>query len=230
MDSKRNQIIIQQNIKKGIIRAVRKILPISMILKEYLVNSINIIQEPAKVELIGKPEVCNLFGEPGLPVPVVPVKEPPGIFQPRSEKRPVTEPKNNGTKLENEIMNIIKTDGVKTDKQKIQDLMNIDKIITSIEPKLESLTKKYKSEHPVSPYSSRDRLNHKLSTVDKEILDVNVATVEKPRKSVSGTTMSLHSQYRLNPANIVTSERIDPDNIELIEDYGVNERNYYRPH
>ena len=53
MDYKRNQIVIQQNIQSGITRAIRKVLPISLILKEYLVNSINIIQEPPKVELVG---------------------------------------------------------------------------------------------------------------------------------------------------------------------------------
>lgn len=48
MDVKRNKIIIDQNMQSAISRAIRTMLPISLILKEYLVNSINIIEEPPK--------------------------------------------------------------------------------------------------------------------------------------------------------------------------------------
>jgi hypothetical protein len=85
LDFKRNQIVVQQNIKAAIPRAVRKILPISMILKEFLVNSINIINEPI-------------------------------------EAKPFS-----GNK---EIIEAIKTESGKTDKDKIKTIMNIDKIIS----------------------------------------------------------------------------------------------------
>lgn len=51
IDYKRNQLMISSNIKEGIIRAIRKVLPISLILKEYLINTMNIIAEP-DVELL----------------------------------------------------------------------------------------------------------------------------------------------------------------------------------
>ncbi len=131
MDWKRNQIIIQNNIQKAISRAIRKILPISMILKEYLVNSVNIIQEP-RVELIGatrhdaamsllKPDMMGFDNQ---------IKQEPTVKS--AEKN--NNNNNNDTKLEKEVMEIINSENARSDKQKIQAIMNIDKILTSLEP------------------------------------------------------------------------------------------------
>lgn len=135
MDFKRNQIIINSKIQDGITRAIRKILPISLILKEYLVNSLNIIQEPPKVELLGLggPAGIGPFGENNIMIDNL-----PQVGQIMQSGLPVPGlavdnciPSKNDSKLENEVLNIIRSESNKPDEQKIQAILNIDKIITS---------------------------------------------------------------------------------------------------
>ena len=242
MDYKRNQIIIQQKIQSGITRAIRKILPISMILKEYLVNSINIIQEPPKVELIGCPNNPN--ENPVPHIDTLPKQNPceTKISENKSE-----------IKLEKEVMQIIKSENNKSDKQKIQAIMNIDKILTSLEPnrpadlsarhssnKREQFGSKKNSEILIVPHLLEQELendynnynnynnleNANLAQSDKNIININFdeepTVVNSPKKSISGTTltgrgMPGRSGPKMNPE---TSERIDPSKIVLIEDYG----------
>ncbi|MCJ7637285.1 MAG: hypothetical protein MUO21_07330 [Nitrososphaeraceae archaeon] len=73
MDLKRNQILIEKNIQNAIIRGIRKILPIGLILKEYLANTVNIIYEPPHVELIGEqPGACTVNANI---IPIIPQPE-----------------------------------------------------------------------------------------------------------------------------------------------------------
>ena len=218
MDLKRNQIIIQQNIQAAIVRAIRKILPISMILKEYLINSVNIINEPPKIELLGMPESKNQE------------------VKPKSEKENKIDPK-----LEKEVMNIIRSENTKSDKQKVKAIMNIDKIITSIEPnKINDLSIKnnslkenlshFKSELIVNPHlvdnkhEVNNSLNKNLAESDKKVINIDFddeETIHTNKEHITQTTMSnkLNNKY-LNGNVPLTSERIDPNNINLIEDYG----------
>jgi len=196
MDFKRNQIIVQQNIQSAITRAIRKMLPISLILKEYLVNSINIINEPPKVELIGAP----------LPQPSAPIKA-------------VSE-KNIDPKVENEITKIIKSENIKTDKQKIQAIMGIDKLITSMEGGHDVIPSKIKKPYE-SESESSNIANRGLDKNDKKLININInpTPVKNIPNNVSETTMSGHV-HKIARISAETSERIDPSQLDYIEEYG----------
>jgi len=236
MEYKRNQIIIQQHIQAGITRAVRKILPISMILKEYLINSINIIHEPQKIELVGGNNVLeNMYPLPANIFPKDVVSETKNV----SEKL--------DSKLEKEVMDIIKSESTRSDKQKIQAIMNMDKYLTSLNPKIpaelelsnknsskKTSSSKMKSEIIIAPNlaekeendKSSDFENNRLGEFDKKIINMNFddepTILAATHKSISGTTISARPMPgRAGPKmNIETSERIDPTKVSLIEDYG----------
>jgi hypothetical protein len=222
MDYKRNQIIIQQHIQAGIVRAVRKILPISVILKEYLINSINIIQEPHKIELLERPT-----------------------------KKLASDNKIDPN-LEKEMMKLIKSENCKSDKQKIQTMMNIDKLITSIKQpanvsstkrsvnKMSSIKKNVESELPFLLENDEDVddfENAKLGKSDKKIIDIPLGVESvgnEIKRSVSGTSFTSRPMPNIDKPmtndkqmsniddrpNPETSERIDPNKVNLIEDYG----------
>jgi len=189
MDFKRNQIIIQQNIQSGIGRAIRKILPISIILKEYLVNSVNI---------------CD---------------------QVKKNDTHVNE------KLQKEVMNIIKTDANKSDKQKVKSIITIDKILNSIENKKpKDVNLEQLNIQRMIRKSDKNINENKLSTSDKKIINIdindNVLTENnQEHKTVSVTTLSNNPQYKnifTRHSNPETSEKIDPKNVKIIETYRTN--------
>jgi hypothetical protein len=242
MDYKRNQIIIHSKIQEGITRAIRKILPISLILKEYLVNSINIVQEPPKVELIGlAPQINNTLPNDML------------INQPINQK-PLSEAKIDPN-LEKEVLRMINTENNKSEKQKIQAIMNIDKIISSREPsRVDEMSARNLSEKKeLSTITRRipdyyagpnlfdednnyneDIMNNHLRDSDRKILNINIddenSGTNNNKKSVSITTISGRGMptkfgYRPDPES---SERIDPSKINLIEDYGSHYANNKR--
>ena len=237
MDLKRNQIIVQQHIQSGITRAVRKILPISMILEEYLNNSVNIIYEPAK-EQLGLP--CNQ-ANPADPMAQADIfgKQPP-TMQPK-----LPSDKNNDAKKEKEILQRIKSD-TKTDKDRIQDIMNMDKILSNIQPTkpaelsarssasrkvLSSITKQRATLPVVAPYLAEDDdndiVNVHLNRSDEKILNIDFdkeQTVDaNSKKTVTTTTLSDNPGTKNMNAKrmyVETSERMDPNKIKLIEVYG----------
>lgn len=227
MDIKRNQIIVKQNIREGIVRAIRKILPISMILEEYLVNSINIIQEPPKVELLGMP-----------PNPA----EQTGTLPKAAGEQKIASEKKVDPKLEKEVMKLIKSESAKSDKQKIQTLMGIEKIITSTEPnKLAEMSAKNSSNKAQSSASKKSSViapnlveqadeesavgrKQTQSVEDLINIDFEAKTNEDStsKKTVSGTTLSGGAVVKNNVQRLYTenSERVDPSKIKFIEDYG----------
>jgi hypothetical protein len=210
MELKRNQLIITQNIQHGITRAIRKILPIGTILKEFLVNSMNIIQEPPKVELVPAGSNAKVVSESKLP-----------------------------SQLEKEVKKIIDNDHQKSDKQKIQAIINMDKIVTSMEPtKLAELSVKKSSAKPpfVSPQNNKnivvapvlaeedDNVYNNLAKSDKAILNINFddeQSVIFSEKNVSEISMSGYNKQNKPSANeLMSSERIDLKKVPLIESYG----------
>jgi hypothetical protein len=185
MEHKRNQLIVQQNIETGIKRAIRKILPISIILKEYLANSVNIINEPFNKET------------------------------------------KNNDEIQKEVMKILKSENVKSEKQKIQDIMNIDKIISSI--KQDNKISDKKSEININPLliekenylqdikSDRNLMNIKS---ERNLMDINFEqTDEKSNKNSENVPYTSISGIYMQNSSKLTTE-IDPNNIDLIEDYG----------
>ena len=236
MDLKRNQIIVQQNIQSGITRAIRKILPISMILEEYLVNSVNIIQEPQKIELVG------VGTQPIVADPMAPQEvqiKPTGTPAQASEKK-------KDAALEKQVMKLLSE--TKSDKDKIQAIMNLDKIISNIQPTrpaemsakissskktLSNISKQKERISVVAPNLFEDEgeedddfLNDGLNGSDRKVLNINFD--EEPtvntsnKKSLSGTTLTNGPVTRNANAQRLyeTSEKIDPSKIKLIEDYG----------
>lgn len=254
MDYKRNQIIIQQHIQTGVARAVRKMLPLSMILKEYLLNSANIIQEPPKVELMG----THNLADRGSILPPLNISQPVAIGQygqhhlnPQLDQvvaqKIITENKID-PKLEREVMKIIKSENIKTDKQVIRDIMNIDKIITSMDhnkteqntrmPFEEDNNHRKLSEMLVNipmDGGNFDILNNRLGKSDKKILNINFdddANTDNNvnKKSVSATSMSGRAMPSRNHQRlgIETSEKMDPSKVKLIENYGQSNVNHKR--
>lgn len=122
LDYKRNQIIIQQNIQAAIPRAIRKVLPFSLIMKEFLINSVNIINEPVKTQI---EFVKSSSGQENKPNDASFLSQPP--------INPILSEKKLDPKLEKEVMQIIKSEQPKSDKDRIKQIMNIDKIISGVE-------------------------------------------------------------------------------------------------
>jgi hypothetical protein len=211
MDVKRNQIIIQQNIENSIVKAIRKVLPISMILKEYLINSVNIINSPAKVELIGA------AGAPiGIPPPVVP---------PVKEERldPLVEEK---------IMAAVASDHQKTDQEKIKAMMNMEKIITSMTPK--------RNYSPISSLPERHSINETdnvinrhLHSSDQLLMDINFDKTHSSnnpgRSHTSNLSISMMPMANAKKKQMPLTSEINPSEAEFIEEYGGNrKRTNYR--
>lgn len=149
LEYKRNQISVTKEIREGIIRATRKILPLSIILKEFLINSANIIYEPPKVELMGV-GVMNetgadvpdpMFGQPsifGIPPPAqTPI---PGLNPsiPGSNPNPVPQP---NPVIEQEVRNMVRNDAAMSDQQRIDQIMRIDEILSSSGPRFKEETR-----------------------------------------------------------------------------------------
>uniref|UniRef100_A0A6C0LRV4 Uncharacterized protein n=1 Tax=viral metagenome TaxID=1070528 RepID=A0A6C0LRV4_9ZZZZ len=193
LDLKRNQVIIHQNIQSAIIRAVRKMLPISIILKEYLINSINIINESTKVELMG-------------------VSIPPIIEQPIKSINLVN------PVLEKEIMDYIKTEELKDDQQKIKGLISVGKIVDNIE-KSQRISIK-----PTSSHEKSGSINN-FTRSSKNILNINFneqSTINEAseQKTISGTIMSTMLKHKSDKKDNEMSEKIDINDIQIIEEYG----------
>ncbi|AZL89379.1 hypothetical protein QKC54_gp0449 [Megavirus baoshan] len=253
MDYKRNQSIIYKNIQDGIIKAIRKILPISMILKEYLINSVNIIQEPTRVELSG-PNVMNAFDPSKDNINM------PG-FKNASESKIMSEKK---LEIEKEVLGIIKSESIKPDDQKIQAIMNLEKMVAvnnnpiefiQSNRKISSINKNNQiaqSEINIAPHfmeqeydqeynlgynepkynENRYGYDHEKENISRRLNNINFD--EEPtvhsgsnKKTISGTTLSTRPMPNLNLErrlpNPETSERIDPNDVQLIENYGVQQ-------
>jgi len=223
MDYKRNQMTIKQNIQSGIVRGIRKILPISLILKEFLANSMNIIDEP------------NIEQKNNYPITQL------------------------DKKIEQDALNIIKSEKNKTDKEKMQQLINLDKLITSMEPEKKQPNVnnenqfgrrpnqvepnngfQHQSEKGIpemmlnTPYhllrggnkmNNSEIENAGLKKEDRKIINVNINNMPTPQnKSITSAT-SLSGYSNNKKYGDTGTETVDPDNLQYIEEYGVNSVN-----
>jgi hypothetical protein len=169
MEFKRNQIVIEGIIKKGIERGIRKILPLAAVLKEYLINSVNIINEPPKVELLGLPSngmkqieqsrfslMPNTY-DINMPKPLT-NNEVLKIQELASEKY--------DPKLEQDVRKILQSDS-KTDKESVRQIMRIEQLIESMTSP--SMNNKVKNDHShqgilQGAASNRDKKNSQNKT------------------------------------------------------------------
>lgn len=128
LDIKRNNILLTNKIREGISRAIRKILPYETLLKEFLINTTDIIQN----------------------VPML----PPKTSVKRSEHYI-------DDRVKSETMKVISNDMKKSDSEKVQEIIQLDKILSSIKPNpLEQniLNIKISEQPPVTPHQSSLRL------------------------------------------------------------------------
>lgn len=251
MDFKRNQIMIIKNIREGIPRAIRKVMPISLILKEYLVNSLNIIPD---VELVGyngfngavnpmngfnlmnqtNPiNPMNQFSQLNQPNPMNPLNQP-NLTKPLNlNKLPNIDPD-----LQKQVMDIIKEEHIKSDRQKVAAIMNMDKLITSLAAPVDMPPKKSDSAPKdnsiiITSINVKGNVQHtapddfngaKLNSTEKKLLNLNfddMPTNEGVGGSISVSATSLNSSAKKTYNDRVeSSERIDPSKVKLIEDYG----------
>lgn len=245
MEIKRNQLIIEQHIQGGITRAIRKILPISLILKEYLMNTVNIVCEPTKVEMVGLhrdelPPPVNNFGLPqpvqigGISnVKVIPERK---IFDSKLDSR--LDPRIN-SKLE-QMQNLIATENAKSEHDKMKSMLQMDKIISNTKPNEQTniVVKNHKiREMPLGRLSDDESErenphNGHLRSSDKKVLQLSKSEKtdegSNTSKKYSATSISSNPIAK-NPKNPVVvkvgapveSERADPNKIKAyIEEYG----------
>lgn len=226
MDLKRNQIMIEKNIQTAIVRGIRKILPIGLMLKEYLSNSINIICEPPNVELVGhdpskpqdimapaiKPDqqvpILSPKGTktPQKPVVQAPIPVPVQTQVPQPQSKAISDKK---TKIEQDILKMVKTENEKSDKEKVKALIQMDKIVNA---DIKKVTQKGGIEK-----SSGYTPNKKLNKSDKAIININFndeSTDDSSSKSSSKSVTSISDKPH--------SKHVNKDiKSDYIEEYGM---------
>lgn len=212
MDLKRNQIIIEKNIQKAITRGIRKILPIGLILKEYLANSINIINEPPQVELV------QISGTNLLPVAIQPEIKP----EIKSEAKPDAKP---DEQLAKQIMKMVKTENEKSDRDKVRDLMKLEKALNSTEPsKNDQLQRGGKSRnlpHILNDDKSTEYSpNKKLNKSDRAVININFNSDSDTEKSNAKTPSKTMSPLSENPGTKNINRRNNANSSMFIEEYG----------
>jgi hypothetical protein len=250
MEFKRNQILIDQMIRHAVERGLRKILPISSILKEYLINSVNIINEPQKIELVGAGQTADVNVNPLLaPVGLDPNAMPmptamPATNQlpkPLSEKPPLKLPE---TQLEKDVMKIIKSE-TKSDHDRVKKIMQIEKIITSMEPTRPAdinSARSNRSELKIPPHlmeieleDDKDIYHGHMNKSDRDLMNIDFEDQETDQGSTTkrsgsgtgtqtGSTISAGSQVNApsrSKRGEMTESSIDPNKIGgYIEEYG----------
>ncbi|CAH6420188.1 Hypothetical protein MVR_LOCUS59 [uncultured virus] len=144
LEYKRNQISVTKEIREGIIRATRKILPLSIILKEFLINSANIIYEPPKVELMGlgvTAEGCEIpepmFGQMP-PSSIFGIPPPPAPTVPGSGSGPQAQA---NAVIEQKVRNMVLDEGARSEQDQIKNIMMIDQILSSSGPRFREETR-----------------------------------------------------------------------------------------
>jgi hypothetical protein len=219
MDLKRNQIIIEKNIQKAIARAIRKILPIGLILKEFLANSINIINEPPQVELVqvSGTALVPLAIQPGIGTGIGPEIKP----ESKSEVKPEIK---SDKQLDKQVMKMVKTENEKSDRDKVRDLMKLEKALNSDRPsKNDFLQHGGKSRNYThildddKSKSSEYSPNKKLNKSDRAVININFnsdSDAENSSAKISSKTMSPFSE---NPGAKNVGRR---NGSKFIEEYG----------
>lgn len=225
LDVKRNNIIINNNIRDGIIKAVRKSLPISSILKEFLVNSVNIIPESPKVELLGLPanDKNTQIVLPAQHIPALPVAP----VAPALHQQPAL-PSKIDPQLEKEVLQMIQSEHNQTDKDKIRQIMKLDQIITTIDHnnhirtdndfKLQGSDTKDNKER-----IDRNPLNAKLAESERRVININIGKSPAKPQLRNPSETSIPSRPPVNPRAQPDelSEKLDPSKIKPIENYGM---------
>lgn len=241
MEYKRNQQIIIQNIQLAIPRAIRKVLPISLMAKEFIVSNNGLpMMEMGMNMNYPRMDMNNDYANY------------PGYNYNNGNQNNLNNMNNmnnmnnlnnlnnmnnlnnlnndnynnlNGynqpleSKLEKEVMDIIKTESIKSDRQKVQALIGLEKIVCKTnmanQPN-DKLSSNKKTEFVVvganrddqNAYDKESKDN--ISIVDDQIMNIefsNEPTVDNINKSVSVTSLGTH-----NPVQKPTTPQARPQN------------------
>lgn len=210
VDYMRNQVIVMRKVEDGIMRATRKIMPLNLILKEFLINTYEIFAEPVKVELVA------VDGAKAAPRDHRPSRS---IAKEPTEKAP--------TDLDAEIKELLQENVKMNHGQKIEEIMTYEKLIQTpnrvpTTPRTETVERK-SSRAPRQDNIYEGVLSSKGS---KKPLDFdNQPTAEDSDRvteisfsqGVLGVSNSSARQRSRAPAE---SEKVDPRNARFIERYG----------
>lgn len=230
VEIKRNQMLLQDRIKKKIKSAIRQFLPMTLILKEHLVNTINVMYEPACAPrpnpIPNPPGITNMAGITGIP-------EIPATGM--CAVQPVADPE-----LERDVMRIVRDEYKKTGQKRIQDIISIDKIINDINAKSAEKSQRRSDRNkppdaaqakalaqPSRTSNVRDSPKVPLVTVP-HLQDKNSNSVPKPDKNKfddqttndDSKDKSRSSRNQRQDRDRERSERVDPTKVKIAETYG----------
>lgn len=211
MEQKRNLIIIQTKVREGTMRAIRKLLPVGLIVKEYLANTINIFdnQGDANIELVEscKKQASSKKHELS--------KKHESSKNSHKYSHKVSTGKSSD-KNKHGISGIIKTESSKSCNDKIRAIMNMDKLLSSYvseanhNPSLLNKSDVNLEYFDNMAYvSDIDKIHNKSDTVSR-IMDLAIDTV----------TNETRTNKSMKNKGLETSEQVPLSQAIFIENYG----------
>jgi hypothetical protein len=207
MEYKRNQIVIQSKIREGIVRAVRKVIPLSLILKEFLHNTMDIFPNPMVIEIVGDKRstvACNRNScdvdqnDPGkiAILPSVKADDRQNILM-ENDLFTASKPNSDAKKtvseaLERAVAGMLGRENRKSDMEKIKDLVQIDEMLSSTRQKSQPEGNVHMAANTVQGHDSKQKIRTRISDDKKE---------RKTSKKHNG--MSLDSRQRKSPPKMI---------------------------
>jgi hypothetical protein len=235
VDYMRNQVIVMRKIQDGIMRATRKIMPLNLILKEFLINTHDIFAEPVKVELVNA-EPSRRSYEPARNIDNQ--RAPIDVVKEKTESQE--------TDLDAQIREIMAENEDMGREHKVEELMALEKLIQTpirIPEVPSSRTGKSDSASHKSLARDSDRRNvqsGKRATGRDNIYEGvlsgrggkerrdfdNQETAEENSQASEisfgqGVLGASHSYRQPSRISAQESEKIDPKQARFIERYGV---------
>ena len=164
-------------------------LPITLILKEFLINSINFLPRDQDVELVKSIQESKLSS---------------------IKKTPIQSTKYSSmhSSFENEINELIKTENDKGDDDKIQELLDIEKILNNTEKSL--FSNNFRNDKKLS--STREEKNF-----EQRLIELSFTNSTKNNNNNNFEKTNLSGDDIINN-NFNTSE-MNPNNVQIIENY-----------
>lgn len=244
LDYKRNQIIINQKIQSGIVRAIRKFLPISLILKEYLANSVKIIRENSEINvnlLKNDKKSENSKNSTAKKINDIIISD-----RNQSDKKRMQTIMKLDEIISAGIADPVSIGSLHSDNPKIS-INNIPK--TNSISKLNNHSLHVKSNNNdisnnnyvlLSHFGHQDTdycQNSNMDTIDNKIINIKPNDTKSTNKNYTDENISMttinsndlphHSKLFTHNYGPETSEKIDPYNIKLIENYGSTKKKKY---
>lgn len=210
MDLKRNQLVIHQNIEQSIHKAVKKMLPLKIILNEYLSSRLQ-ITNPWKQKTYGEVELVDNSK----------ISDRNSAHKIDQQNKPVTTNLNGKTILSN-IDHLNKEPSLVSTNYLLKKVKSDNKKFSQTKKNLNKKLMNVMSDMNLRSINSLK--NTKLNQSGSNILNIdNVSTNVNTEPLLSNTTMSDNLFQKKNYPEVET-DIINPDAINLIEDYGKKRR------